>query len=60
MDDLNLTHINAAITALEYYITDYEIHLIDTNAGDREWNQLLDYRKALTTLKFMKVTYGKE
>ena len=60
MDELNLLDISAAIAALEYYITDYEMHLIDTNAGDREWNHLSDYKKALTKLEFMRVIHGKE
>ena len=53
--------IKRAITALEYYITDYEESLSEARnfgASDKEWQDLDDYRSTLNNLKLLQAIYG--
>ena len=58
--DMLTTDISRAIEALEYYITDSEVDLLDNHQGgdDRQWNQLNDYKNTLNNLKLLKSIYG--
>ena len=50
------------ITALEYYITDFEESLSEARnfgAGDREWERVETYKETLTNLKLLRSIYGK-
>ena len=44
--------------ALEFYIIMEEQRLIDTNAGDGEWQELTEYETALRNIKFLEGIYG--
>ena len=46
------------LDALEYFITDKENDLLDRNAGDREWQELEDYKSTLTVMQFIESIYG--
>ena len=54
------TDISRAIEALEYFITDSEVDLLDNHAGGdtRQWNQLNEYKDTLNNLKLLKSIYG--
>ena len=58
--DMMTTDISRAIEALEYYITDSEIDLLDNlQGGDaRQWNQLNEYKDTLNNLKLLRSIYG--
>ena len=58
--DMLTTDISRAIEALEYYITDSEVDLLDNHQGgdDRQWNQLNDYKNTLNNLKLLKSING--
>ena len=58
--DMMTTDISRAIEALEYYITDSEIDLLDNHQGgdDRQWNQLNEYKDTLNNLKLLRSIYG--
>ena len=61
MNMLNVD-IERAITALEYYLTDFEQKLIearDFGATDTQWQSLEDYRSTLQNLKMLQAIYGK-
>ena len=60
MMDLIMTDIDRAVEALEYYITDSEVDLLDNHAGgdDRQWNKLNEYKATLTNLKLIRSIYG--
>ena len=60
MNMLN-SDIKRAITALEYYITDFEESLSearDFGAGNTQWQDLDDYRSTLSNLKLLQAIYG--
>ena len=44
--------------ALEFYIIMEEERLIETNAGDVEWNELIPYQTALKHISYMESIYG--
>ncbi len=50
--------LRVAIRALEYFITTEEQFLIDTNAGDMNWNELNSYKTTLNRFKLMETIYG--
>ena len=58
--DMLTTDITRAIEALEYYITDSEIDLLDNHQGgdDRQWTLLNEYKSTLNNLKLLKSIYG--
>ena len=58
--DMMTTDISRAIEALEYYITDSEVDLLDNHQGgdERQWNQLNEYKDTLNNLKLLKSIYG--
>ena len=58
--DMMTADIARAIEALEYYITDSEVDLLDNHAGGdaRQWNQLNEYKDTLNNLKLLKSIYG--
>ena len=58
--DMMTTDISRAIEALEYFITDSEVDLLDNHAGGdtRQWNQLNEYKDTLNNLKLLKSIYG--
>ena len=60
MMDLIMTDIDRAVEALEYYITDSEVDLLDNHQGgdDRQWNKLNEYKATLTNLKLIRSIYG--
>ena len=50
--------INNCMDVLEDYITTNENKLIDTNAGDVEWQKLEKYKATLKNLEFLFSIYG--
>ena len=58
--DMLTTDITRAIEALEYYITDSEVDLLDNHQGgdDRQWTLLNEYKSTLNNLKLLKSIYG--
>ena len=58
--DLIMTDIDRAIDALEYYITDIEVDLLDNHQGgdDRQWNKVNEYKNTLNNLKLIRSIYG--
>ena len=60
MMDLLMTDIERAIEALEYYITDSEVDLLDNHQGGdaRQWNKLNEYKATLNNLKLIRSIYG--
>ena len=58
--DMMTTDISRAIEALEYFITDSEVDLLDNHAGGdtRQWNQRNEYKDTLNNLKLLKSIYG--
>ena len=59
MMDMIATDISRAIEALEYFITDSEMDLIDNHQGGdaRQWNQLNEYKDTLNNLKLLRSIY---
>ena len=60
MMDMIVNDITRAIEALEYYITDSEIDLLDNHQGgdDRQWQLLEQYKSTLNNLKLLRSIYG--
>ncbi len=58
--DMMTTDISRAIEALEYYVTDSEVDLLDNYQGGdaRQWNELNEYKDTLNNLKLLKSIYG--
>ena len=59
MMDMFKGDLDNAIEALQYYLTDFEMELLDNNQGGREedWSQLSKYRVTLSNLKLMRAIY---
>ena len=45
-------------TALEFYIIIEEDRLIETNAGDSEWEELRPFQTALQNINYLETIYG--
>ena len=60
MTELSNDDIRIMIEVLEHFLISREDELIASNAGDREWQQLMPYRQTLQNLYFLATTYGKE
>ena len=60
MTELSNDDIRIMIEVLEHFLISREEELIASNAGDREWQQLMPYRQTLQNLYFLATTYGKE
>ena len=60
MMDMFSSDIGRCIRALEYYITDSEVDLLDNHQGGdtRQWNELNEYKDTLNNLKLLKSIYG--
>ena len=52
--------LNKSIEAIEYYITEWEQHLIKTNQGstDDDWARIDGFKSTLNNLKLLRSIYG--
>ena len=52
--------LDKSIEAIEYYITEWEQHLIKNNQGgtDTEWARIDGFKSTLNNLKLMRAIYG--
>ena len=58
MNDTFIDDVARAMDALEDYIIREENYLIDTNAGDSQWNALEKYKDTLRNFKYLISIYG--
>ena len=58
MNDAFIDDIARAMDALEHFITNEENYLIDTNAGDSQWNALMKYKDTYQNFKYLISIYG--
>ena len=60
MMDLFTDDLDKSIEAIEYYITEWEQHLIKNNQGgtDGEWARIDGFKSTLNNLKLMRAIYG--
>ena len=58
MNDAFIDDVARAMDALEDYIIREENYLIDTNAGDSQWNALEKYKDTLRNFKYLISIYG--
>ena len=60
MMELFASDLNNSIEAIEYYITEWEQHLIKSNQGgtDGEWARIDGFKSTLNNLKLMRAIYG--
>ena len=52
--------LNKSIEAIEYYITEWEQHLIKSNQGstDGDWARIDGFKSTLNNLKLLRSIYG--
>ena len=58
MNDCFIDDVARAMDALEDYIIREENMLIDTNAGDSQWNALEKYKDTYKNFKYLVSIYG--
>ncbi len=60
MMELFTGDLNNSIEAIEYYITEWEQHLIRSKQGgtDNEWARIDGFKSTLNNLKLMRSIYG--
>ena len=60
MMELFTDDLNKSIEAIEYYITEWEQHLIKNDQGgtDGEWARIDGFKSTLNNLKLMRAIYG--
>ena len=56
--DTFIDDVARAMDALEDFIIREENHLIDTNAGDSQWNALMKYKDTYQNFKCLISIYG--
>ena len=58
MNQVLETDLHNCVDALEDYITRAENHLIETQAGDAQWNVIQSYKDTLKNLNYLISIYG--